>query len=55
MCLPIAITFAADVAVMFHGGAFSKGEDFDVPKAEVDYLNEQGFVVVSLQYRLAPQ
>lgn len=40
---------------MFHGGGFGFGEDSDVPAPEVDYLNEKGIVVVSAQYRLAPQ
>lgn len=40
---------------MYHGGAFTAGEDSDVPGPEVEYLNQKGVIVVSLQYRLAPQ
>lgn len=40
---------------MFHGGGFGFGQDSDVPGPEVDYLLERGIVVVSAQYRLAPQ
>ena len=45
----------ADAVVMYHGGAFAFGQDSDVPGPEVDYLNDKGVVVVSCQYRLAPQ
>lgn len=40
---------------MFHGGGFGFGQDSDVPAPEVEYLNGKGVVVVSAQYRLAPQ
>lgn len=44
-----------DVVLMYHGGAFAVGTDSDVPAPEVDYLLSKGVVVVSAQYRLAPQ
>ncbi len=40
---------------MIHGGAFTAGDDISVPITDVEYLTKQGFVVVSLEYRLAPQ
>jgi carboxylesterase type B len=43
------------VVLMFHGGAFAAGQDSDVPHAEVEYLNSNGVVVISAQYRLLPQ
>ena len=49
------LTRAIGVVLMFHGGGFGFGQDSDVPAPEVDYLNEKGVVVVSAQYRLAPQ
>lgn len=51
----MVVLIVAVVAIMLHGGGFAMGNDSDVPEPEVEYLVGKGVVVVSLQYRLAPQ
>ena len=42
-------------ALGFHGGAFVIGSRYFLPEAEIEYLADAGFVVVSADYRLCPQ
>jgi acetyl esterase/lipase len=46
---------ARPVIVWLHGGALIMGDRGSVPKQLRDLANQQGFVLVSLGYRLAPQ
>lgn len=48
-------TGSMDIAILIHGGGFSMGDYQDIPTTDVEYYNKEGFVVVSPQYRLAPQ
>lgn len=43
------------VVAWFHGGALVMGHRRDVPKQLLEYCQEQGFVLVSFDYRLIPQ
>jgi acetyl esterase/lipase len=40
---------------MVHGGGFVVGSTMDIPFNQVRWWTEQGFLVASLEYRLAPQ
>lgn len=40
---------------MVHGGGFVVGSAMDIPFNQVRWWTEQGFLVASLEYRLAPQ
>ncbi len=42
-------------ALFIHGGGFVWGASTDAPTAQVAYLVEQGYTVLSAEYRLAPQ
>lgn len=42
------------IAVFLHGGAFGKGGSMNVAPDWVSYLVENGFMAVSLEYRLLP-
>ncbi|KAK3896516.1 Alpha/Beta hydrolase protein, partial [Staphylotrichum tortipilum] len=43
------------IALGFHGGGFVIGSRYFIPEAEIAYLAEAGFLVVSADYRLCPQ
>jgi acetyl esterase/lipase len=46
----------ASAAVIFvHGGGFVGGDKMDYPHDLIDRLTEQGFSMISVNYRLAPQ
>jgi acetyl esterase/lipase len=42
-------------ALMFHAGGFVLGSTAMIPKTQIAYLVEHGFVVVTPEYRLCPQ
>lgn len=43
------------IALMIHGGAFFVGDAKAIPYNQVRLLLAEGFVVVSIEYRLLPQ
>ncbi|SHG79621.1 alpha/beta hydrolase [Ornithinibacillus halophilus] len=45
----------APVLVYIHGGGLIWGSREDMPKHQIDYFNEAGFNVFTIDYRLAPE
>ncbi|KAH7073450.1 alpha beta-hydrolase [Paraphoma chrysanthemicola] len=43
------------IALIFHAGGFVLGSSAMVPKSQISYLAQRGFVVVVPEYRLCPQ
>ncbi|KAK4546179.1 hypothetical protein LTR36_002316 [Oleoguttula mirabilis] len=43
------------IVVVYHGGGLLVGSSEIIPKVQIDYLCDHGFVVVIPNYRLAPQ
>ncbi|KAH8706952.1 alpha beta-hydrolase [Phaeosphaeriaceae sp. PMI808] len=43
------------IALIFHAGGFVLGSTKMIPRCEIDYLVERGFVVITPEYRLCPQ
>ena len=51
----ITLSLIAITALIYHGGGLMVGSSAMIPKVQVEYLANQGFVVVIPNYRLAPQ
>ncbi|KAK5112929.1 hypothetical protein LTR62_003751 [Meristemomyces frigidus] len=54
-CAPASSPSPRPIALIFHAGGLLVGGSTIVPKAQIKYLCNHGFVVVIPNYRLAPQ
>ena len=53
--LQTAFQLTAIKALIYHGGGLIVGSSEMIPKVQVEYLANEGFIVVIPNYRLAPQ
>ncbi|KAH7089991.1 alpha beta-hydrolase [Paraphoma chrysanthemicola] len=50
-----AMTGPRPIALIFHAGGFVLGSSVMIPRSQISYLAQRGFVIVVPEYRLCPQ